>query len=228
MSVTISFTNPAYIANLSKTEPNEAAAHCKMAMSSLHGGFNRRKYELLGAIVRIAYDLTAIRKAWGTSCKNPFWEQFKRKPRNSSRGQMKALRLVMRFVFDAKTKNEINVTNRYAKMLEEEYNNSVAPTKIADIIEEHGGIEGLRKARVGDRRKERLKREREKHEQWERDLKKDFGDLDNNDDNNNRKEIVDNRYSLSKKQYKKSIVALNKFYKSSTKYLKSSIRQPSI
>lgn len=224
MTAKISFANPAYIVELSKTSPNVAAAHCKSAMSSLHSGFNRRKYELLGAVVQVTHDLLAVQGEWRAFCKNPFWSNFKRKPKNSARGQTKALRLMMRFVFDAKTKNEVNVTNRYAKMLEVEYNTGVAANKIADIIEQYRGIEGMRKARAGDRSRERLKRQQKKHEQWEKDLKKDLADLSDNDNCRGNNKETRRNFAISQKDYKSIVLALEQFHKSSAKYFKSVIQ----
>lgn len=218
MSAEISFTNPAYIVILSERSPNEAAAHCKMAISSLHSGFNRRKYELLGAIVRIAYDLTAVHGEWSVFCRNPFWNQFKRKPKNSARGLKQALRLVMRFAFDAKTKNEINVTNRYAKMLELEYNTGVSPDKIADIIEKFGGIEKMRKVRVKVRLKEKLERQRKKDEQADKKFRDDLMGNNDNDD------TPEKKFEINKNQYSRFMKSLDIFYVASRKYFKSSIR----
>lgn len=208
----ISLANPLFIMELARTEPNLAASHAKSAVSSLNSGFNHRKHQLLGSAVGIAYNLQAVRGEWRLFCKHPFWDSFKRRPKNSARSRNKALPYVMRFIFDAKSQNEINVTNRYAKMLEIEYNTSVNPEDIADIIQSYGGIEKMRRARVQVREEDRRKARRRKAEAA-------IKDLDDLDDKETGDPVDVHTASSKSAQSNKTMTELDIFYAAAKKYL---------
>ncbi|MCJ2099765.1 hypothetical protein [Methylobacterium sp. E-046] len=168
--VSISITDPLDIIRLAKTQPNDAASSCQIAIKALHDGFLNRKYELLGAVVGIAFNMLAAQGEWQKFCQNAYWKQFKRGPKDSLQGRHKALAYVMRYVFLARSTSEINLTNRYAKMLEKEFNAGVPPEEIAAIIHKHGGIEGMRRTGVASR-KAALKRQVKKNIKYLDDLK---------------------------------------------------------
>ncbi|MCJ2019439.1 hypothetical protein MKK84_18690 [Methylobacterium sp. E-065] len=210
--ISITIANPLDIIRLAETQPNDAAASCQIAIKALHDGFLNRKYELLGAVVGIAFNMLAVQGEWQKFCRNDYWKQFKRGPKDSLRGRHKALSYVMRFVFLARSTSEINLTNRYAKMLEKEFNADVSPEEIAAIIHKHGGIEGMRQTGVASR-KAALKRQRKKDVKYLKDLTEGPGDVFSGK----------NGYKISHDKYVDIKMALALFCKESKKYFKGRV-----
>ncbi|GJD50521.1 hypothetical protein OPKNFCMD_3264 [Methylobacterium crusticola] len=122
--------------------PISVLGECKYKLHALQSGYRRELYEVLadgyGVALHFKDNLTAYKEFLGLQ----FFKggKYTLKPRKQ---QLHALRHVLNYVFDAKSKHMRNRTGKYAAGLENYMKIGVPANRIAKMIEDDGGIEAL-------------------------------------------------------------------------------------
>lgn len=142
-----------------KENPLSVAAEARYKLGTVQKGYRRDLYAVLAMTVGIARHYYNDYKAWRPFFNQPYFQTGKKKPKARTHHEH-ALRHMMNYVFDAKSKQARSRTGKYAAALHQIMIIGVPIRLVAEEIEREGGIEKLYEAYL-EREAHKPKRGRE-------------------------------------------------------------------
>ena len=129
-SPAVHFSNPLIVRG--RTEPLVGVQECRAELREIEDGYRRRLYQLRAGACATACGFQENWNDWKVFIKDPFWKDWKKKPR-LDKDCHKILRYVLMYIFQGSSKNKRSYdrASRYDELLRYYMNNGLSAEDVA-------------------------------------------------------------------------------------------------